>query len=159
MREIAAVIRSVAKGDSNRAGRLYGRITSSSSESGTVGDDRRVRRVRRDDERVERVERAMVELLLFNFWLYCLVCVYTSAICAALRDNTSNLCFELKKSENNDFCPNIPLYSITRVVANLRIWLTNFVVHLYHVVRRLYNLCTSSTRCQCLGGGQLWNIG
>ena len=70
-------------------------------------------------------------LLLFNFWLYCLVCVYTSAICAALRDNTSNLCFELKKSENNDFCQNIPLYSITRVVANLRIWLTNFVVQLY----------------------------
>ena len=40
---------------------VYGRITSSSSESGTVVDDRRVRR---DDE---RVERAMVGLLLLDF--------------------------------------------------------------------------------------------
>ena len=36
--EMAAVIRSVPKGDSNRAGGTYGRIASSSSESGIGGD-------------------------------------------------------------------------------------------------------------------------
>ena len=58
---MAAVIRSIPKGDSNRAGGTYGRIASSSSESGKgrLRDDDR--RVWRDDE---RVERAMVDIII-----------------------------------------------------------------------------------------------
>ena len=62
---MAAVIRSVPKGDSNRAGGTYGRIASSSSESGIGGrlqdDDRR------DDD---RVERAMVGIIIGFFVVF-----------------------------------------------------------------------------------------
>ena len=68
---MAAVIRSVPKGDSNRAGGTYGRIASSSSESGIGG------RLRDDDRRDDdRVERAMVGIIIGILVVFLSMCIY-----------------------------------------------------------------------------------